>query len=213
MAAPTTAQAMPRALVVACGALGRELVALKEATGWEALEITCLPAIWHNHPEKIAPGLRRKLKAADGYDAVFVAYGDCGTGGEVDAVIEEFGVERIAGPHCYQFFMGTDDFIRMTDDDPARFFLTDYLVRHFDRLIVKGLGLDRFPELRDMYFGNYTALVYIAQTEDERLKAKAQQAAERLGLAFEYRYCGYGELQTFIEEARGGRIEEARNGH
>ena len=199
--AASTSPERPRALVVACGALGRELVALKESTGWDALDITCLPAIWHNHPEKIAPGLRRKLQAAGGYEQVFVAYGDCGSGGEIDKVIEEFGVERIAGPHCYQFFMGTDEFTALTDDDPACFFLTDYLVRHFDRLIVKGLGLDRFPELRDMYFGNYTALVYIAQTEDPRLKAKAEQAAERLGLAFEYRYRGYGELQSFIETA------------
>jgi Protein of unknown function (DUF1638) len=199
--AASTYPERPRALVVACGALGRELVALKESTGWDALDITCLPAIWHNHPEKIAPGLRRKLQAAGGYEQVFVAYGDCGSGGEIDKVIEEFGVERIAGPHCYQFFMGTDEFMALTDDDPACFFLTDYLVRHFDRLIVKGLGLDRFPELRDMYFGNYTALVYIAQTEDPRLKAKAEQAAERLGLAFEYRYRGYGELQSFIETA------------
>lgn len=199
--AASTIPERPRALVVACGALGRELVALKESTGWDALDITCLPAIWHNHPEKIAPGLRRKLQAAHGYEQVFVAYGDCGSGGEIDKVIEEFGVERIAGPHCYQFFMGTDEFTALTDDDPACFFLTDYLVRHFDRLIVKGLGLDRFPELRDMYFGNYTALVYIAQTEDSRLKAKAEQAAERLGLAFAYRYRGYGELQSFIETA------------
>jgi len=200
--AASTHPERPRALVVACGALGRELVALKKSTGWDALDITCLPAIWHNHPEKIAPGLRRKLQAAKGYEQVFVAYGDCGSGGEVDRVIEEFGVERIAGPHCYQFFMGTDEFTALTDEDPACFFLTDYLVRHFDRLIVKGLGLDRFPELRDMYFGNYTALVYIAQTEDPRLKAKAEQAAARLGLAFEYRYRGYGELQSFIETAR-----------
>lgn len=199
--AASTIPERPRALVVACGALGRELVALKESTGWDALDITCLPAIWHNHPEKIAPGLRRKLQAAHGYEQVFVAYGDCGSGGEIDKVIKEFGVERIAGPHCYQFFMGTDEFTALTDDDPACFFLTDYLVRHFDRLIVKGLGLDRFLELRDMYFGNYTALVYIAQTEDPRLKAKAEQAAERLGLAFEYRYRGYGELQSFIETA------------
>ena len=199
--AASTYPERPRALVVACGALGRELVALKESTGWDALDITCLPAIWHNHPEKIAPGLRRKLQAAGGYEQVFVAYGDCGSGGEIDKVIEEFGVERIAGPHCYQFFMGTDEFTALTDDDPACFFLTDYLVRHFDRLIVKGLGLDRFPELRDMYFGNYTALVYIAQPEDPRLKAKAEQAAERLGLAFAYRYRGYGELQSFIETA------------
>ena len=199
--AASTYPERPRALVVACGALGRELVALKESTGWDALDITCLPAIWHNHPEKIAPGLRRKLQAARGYEQVFVAYGDCGSGGEIDKVIEEFGVERIAGPHCYQFFMGTDEFTALTDEDPACFFLTDYLVRHFDRLIVKGLGLDRFPELRDMYFGNYTALVYIAQTEDPRLKVKAEQAADRLGLAFAYRYRGYGELQSFIETA------------
>ncbi|MEQ8333206.1 DUF1638 domain-containing protein [Nisaea sp.] len=202
--AASTSPERPRALVIACGALGRELVALKESTGWDALEITCLPAIWHNRPEKIAPGLRRKLQAAKGYERVFVAYGDCGSGGEIDKVIAEFGVERIAGPHCYQFFMGTDAFTALTDADPACFFLTDYLVRHFDRLIVKGLGLDRFPELLDLYFGNYTALVYIAQTEDPRLKAKAEQAAERLGLAFEYRYRGYGELQTFIEIARTG---------
>tara|TARA_E500000318_G_scaffold37960_1_gene36525 strand:+ start:4698 stop:5321 length:624 start_codon:yes stop_codon:yes gene_type:complete len=199
--AASTYPERPRALVVACGALGRELVALKESTGWDALDITCLPAIWHNHPEKIAPSLRRKLQAARGYEQVFVAYGDCGSGGEIDKVIEEFGVERIAGPHCYQFFMGTDEFTALTDEDPACFFLTDYLVRHFDRLIVKGLGLDRFPELRDMYFGNYTALVYIAQTEDPRLKVKAEQAADRLGLAFAYRYRGYGELQSFIETA------------
>ena len=199
--AASTSPERPRALVVACGALGRELVALKESTGWDALDITCLPAIWHNHPEKIAPSLRRKLQAARGYEQVFVAYGDCGSGGEIDKVIEEFGVERIAGPHCYQFFMGTDEFTALTDEDPACFFLTDYLVRHFDRLIVKGLGLDRFPELRDMYFGNYTALVYIAQTEDPRLKVKAEQAADRLGLAFAYRYRGYGELQSFIETA------------
>ena len=202
--AASTYPERPRTLVVACGALGRELVALKESTGWDALEITCLPAIWHNHPEKIAPGLRRKLQAARGYEQVFVAYGDCGSGGEIDKVIAEFGVERIAGPHCYQFFMGTDDFTALTDADPACFFLTDYLVRHFDRLIVKGLGLDRFPELRDMYFGNYTTLVYVAQTDDPRLKVKAEQAADRLGLAFEYRYRGYGELQTFIETARTG---------
>lgn len=199
--AASTYPERPRALVVACGALGRELVALKESTGWDALDITCLPAIWHNHPEKIAPGLRRKLQAARGYEQVFVAYGDCGSGGAVDQVIQEFGVERIAGPHCYQFFMGTDEFTALTDEDPACFFLTDYLVRHFDRLIVKGLGLDRFPELRDMYFGNYSALVYIAQTEDPRLKVKAEQAADRLGLAFAYRYRGYGELQSFIETA------------
>ncbi|MEO9900941.1 DUF1638 domain-containing protein [Nisaea sp.] len=205
MAASADAE-RPRALVVACGALGRELVALKRRTGWDTLEITCLPAIWHNHPEKIAPGLRRKLEAAKGYEQVFVAYGDCGTGGAVDQVIKEFGVERIAGPHCYQFFMGTDEFTALTDADPACFFLTDYLVRHFDRLIFKGLGLDRFPELRDMYFGNYTALVYVAQTEDPRLTAKAKQAAERLGLAFEYRYRGYGELQSFMETAHPAHI-------
>jgi len=197
-------------LLIACGALAREIVALKRVHGWEALDITCLPAIWHNRPEKIPGGVRRKIRAArKTHERILVAYGDCGTGGELDRVLAEEGVERIDGPHCYQFYMGTAEFEALMAADPTTFFLTDYMVRHFDRLIFQGLGLDRHPELRDDYFGNYRRLIYLAQIEDPQLKAKAEQAARRLGLEFDYRLTAYGELETFIEEAVN---KEARHG-
>lgn len=193
-------------LIIACGALAREIVDLIAAHKLDRLAITCLPAIWHNTPGKIPEGVRAKIRAARGqYDRILVAYGDCGTGGLLDRVLEEEGVARIDGPHCYQFFMGTVDFTARTEAEPGCFFLTDYLVRHFDRLIIEGLALDRHPELRDDYFGNYTHLVYLAQTDDPSLEAAAQRAAERLGLAYEYRRTGYGELGDFIRAAGGKR--------
>ena len=193
--------ASPHTLIIACGALARELVALTAQLGDSQVAITCLPAIWHNTPDKIPAGVAAKIRAARAkYEHIFVAYGDCGTGGQLDAVLAAEGVERIAGPHCYQFFMGEAEFSAISDMDPTAFYLTDYLVRHFDRIIIKGLGLDRFPELRDSYFGNYTKLIYIAQTEDQRLYAKAVAAAERLGLGFEYCYRGYGELGPFVAQ-------------
>lgn len=192
----------PRALFIACGALARELVDLKRLTGWAELTITCLPAHWHNTPQKIVPAVQRKIRAAGArYDSVYVLYGDCGTGGELDRMLEAEGVERIPGPHCYQMFAGTEAFTEMADRDPGRFYLTDYLVRHFDRLIIKGLGLDRYPQLLPEYFGHYTTLVYLAQTADSRLRDKAVTAAERLGLAFEYRHVGFGELGDFVAAA------------
>ncbi len=187
--------AQPRTLVIACGALARELLAVIEANRLGGLEVTCLPAILHNRPEKIPAAVRRKIRAnRDRYDTILCLYGDCGTGGMLDAVLAEEGVERIEGAHCYEFYMGTPDFTAMLDDEPGTFFLTDYLVRHFDRLIVKGLGLDRYPELRNDYFGNYTRVVYLAQFEDPAMTAKAQLAADRLGLAFERRFTGLGGL-------------------
>lgn len=202
--------ARPTTLFIACGALGRELVALKQATGWTELTITCLPANWHNTPDRIAPGVLRKIRAARGaYDRICVIYGDCGTGGELDRVLEAEAVERIPGPHCYQFFMGTDEFTALADAEPGCFFLTDYLVRHFDRLIVKGLGLDRFPQLLPDYFGNYSKVVHLAQLADPSLKARAAKAAVRLGLAFEHRMVGYGELGDFVARVAGSR-EAAR---
>ena len=197
-------------LLIACGALAREIVALKRVHKWSALDITCLPAIWHNRPEKIPAGVRRKIRAGrKTHEHILVAYGDCGTGGVLDQVLAEEGVERIDGPHCYQFYMGTKDFEALMEADPTTFFLTDYMARHFDRLIIQGLGLDRHPELRDDYFGNYRRLIYLAQIEDPRLKAKAEQAAARLGLEFEYRLTAYGELETFIDKAMN---KEARHG-
>ena len=192
----------PRTQIIACGALAKELVDLKRMTGWSELVITCLPAHWHNTPQMIAPGVLRKIRAAKKKsDQVYVLYGDCGTGGELDRVLEEEGVERIPGPHCYQFFMGTDAFTEHAEADPACFYLTDYLVRHFDRLIIKGLGLDRYPELLPTYFGNYTKLTYLAQIEDPKLQSKAEKAAERLGLAYEYKFTGYGEMAEFVTKA------------
>ena len=195
-AGPATA---PKTLVIACGALAREYLAVVERNGWSNLEVTCLPAIWHNRPEKIPEGVRRKIRAARGrYERILVLYADCGTGGLLDQVLAEEGVERIAGPHCYEFFAGTQAFEEMMEAEIGSFFLTDYMVRHFDRLIVQGLGLDRRPELRDAYFGNYRKLVYLSQVEDPRLLAKAKSAAERLGLAFEHRHTGYGGLEAFL---------------
>lgn len=199
---PEDRSGRPRALFIACGALARELVELKRITGWAELTITCLPAHWHNTPQKIPPAVLRKIRAADGkYDRIYVLYGDCGTGGELDRVLESEGVERIPGPHCYQMFAGTEAFTEMSERDPGQFYLTDYLVRHFDRLIIKGLGLDRYPQLLPDYFGHYSTLVYLAQTADSRLRDKAVKAAERLGLAFEYRHVGYGEIGGFVAAA------------
>lgn len=192
----------PRTLFIACGALAREFLAVSKANGWDDhLEVTCLPAIWHNRPEKIPEGVRRKIRAGrKRFERIFVLYGDCGTGGELDRVLAEEGVERLDGPHCYQFFAGTADFEKLMDEEPGTFFLTDYLARHFDRVMWQGLGLDRHPELRDAYFGNYRYLVYLAQIDDAKLVEKAKQAAERLKLEFIHRRTGYGEFASFIAD-------------
>ncbi len=198
-------------LIIACGALAREVLAVIEGQGLRDIAITCLPAGWHNTPAKIPEGVRAKIQESRGrYDRILVAYGDCGTGGLLDDVLREEGVERIAGPHCYQFFMGTANFQALAEAEPGCFFLTDYLTRHFDRLIIEGLGLDRHPELRDDYFGNYTKLVYLAQTEDPGLQERAQRAAERLGLAYEYRFTAYGELADFMAHAAIGESKGAK---
>lgn len=194
-------------LLLACGALAREIVDLIERSRWQAFDLQCLPAKWHNTPEKIVPALRAKIREAkDRYKSIFVLYGDCGTGGLLDAMLKEEGVERISGPHCYAFFSGNEEFARHGDGDVTAFFLTDYLARHFDKLIWKGLGIDRHPELLPMYFGNYTKIVYLAQTRDEDLAKHAMAAAKKLGLAYEYRYTGYGELESDLK-AEAGRMQ------
>lgn len=191
--------------VIACGALAREILAVCRAAGLDHVDVACLPAIWHNHPERIAPGVAEAIgKArADGFGRIFVAYADCGTGGALDRVCEEAGVERIAGPHCYAFFSGNDIFASKAEDDVTTFYLTDFLARQFEAFVVEPLGLDRHPELREMYFGNYEKLVYLAQAEDDALTARAQAAADYLGLAFERRRTGYGDLETSLLRAAG----------
>jgi hypothetical protein len=182
-------------LLIACGALAREIVALIEANRWRAFDVQCLPAIWHNTPSRIPEAVRRLIRDNKSrYRSIFVLYGDCGTGGLLDKVLAEEGVERIAGPHCYSFLTGNERFDKTAEEDLTTFFLTDYLARHFDKLIWEGLGIAAHPELLPLYFGNYTRLVYLAQTRDPALEAKAREAAAWLGLAYEYRFTGYGEL-------------------
>jgi hypothetical protein len=186
-----------RILLIACGALAREIIALKSTHGWDHLDLTCLPAILHNEPKKITDAVRKAVaKHRDAYAEIFVVYADCGTGGHLKAACSEMGVDMVAGPHCYSFFEGNDAF--ENNDEITAFYLTDFLVRQFDAFVTKPLGLDRHPELREMYFGNYTKLVYQAQTEDAGLQAKAKLCAEKLGLPYEYRFTGYGDLQTTL---------------
>ena len=195
--------AAPRVLIVGCGALANELVALTR--GLPNVDITCLPATLHNRPGGIPAAVRDRIRRRrSGYDRVFVAYADCGTGGLLDPVIAEEGVERLAGAHCYEFYAGREAFEQISDEEPGTFFLTDFLARNFDRLVIGALGLDRHPELRDQYFGNYRRLVYLAQTEDPKLVAAARRAARRLGLAYEHRQTGYGELATTIAAVVAG---------
>jgi Protein of unknown function (DUF1638) len=197
--APT---APPRTLLIACGALAREVLALIRLNGWRHMELTCLPAHLHNTPQRIPEAVRAKVRAADeGYEKVLVLYGDCGTGGLLDQVLADEGVERIAGPHCYAFYSGLDAFLARAEAEPACFYLTDYLARHFERLVIQGLGLDRHPELLPLYFGNYEKLVYLAQMADPQLEQQAKAAALRLGLAYEHRATGYGDLQHFLRHA------------
>ncbi|MCM2404191.1 DUF1638 domain-containing protein [Rhizobium sp. S153] len=183
--------------VIACGAIAREILAVSRLSQLDHLELSCLPAIWHATPDKIAPGVERAVIEArlNGAEKVFVAYADCGTGGLLDKVCERLGVERLSGPHCYSFFAGNEDFAARWDDDVTAFFLTDFLARQFEAFVIEPLGLDRHPQLKDMYFGNYTKLVYLSQEEDAALQEKARSAAEYLGLAYEYRFTGYGDLQ------------------
>lgn len=190
-----------RVLVIACGALAREILALRDGP-LGAFDVTCLPAKLHNRPGDIPEAVRRKIRAhRAAYDEILCLYGDCGTGGALDRMLAEEGVERIAGPHCYAFFAGEAAFAAMMAEEPGTLFLTDFLARHFDRLVIQGLGLDRFPQLRDDYFGHYSRLVYLAQSDDPALTQKAEAAALRLGLAFERRATGLGGLARFFETA------------
>lgn len=196
--------AAPKVLVVGCGALARELVALTRDL--PNVDITCLPATLHNRPGGIPAAVRDRIRRRRaGYDRVFVAYADCGTGGLLDPVIAEEGVERLSGAHCYEFYATSPEFQKLVEDEPATFFLTDFLARNFDRLVIQGLGIDRHPELLEQYFGNYQRLVYLAQTDDPALAAAARRAARRLGLRFEHRHTGYGQLATTIAAVAAGR--------
>ena len=187
-------------LVIACGALAREIAALKRANRWDLIEVRCLPAELHNRPERIAPAVQEEIRAQRGrYARVFVAYADCGTGGALDALLAAEGIERLPGAHCYEFFATSPVFAQLHDAEPGTFYLTDFLLRNFERLVIRPLGLDRHPELKDEYFRNYRRLVYLAQVEQPQNIARARAIAARLGFAFEYRLTGYGALGTQLQ--------------
>jgi hypothetical protein len=198
-------------LIIACGALVRELKVLIEVSGLTAFDIKAVPATYHNRPEKIAPAVLRRVQAAHGkYDRIFVAYADCGTRGELDRILASEGIERLPGAHCYAFFSGIEAFTRRVEEDDLRaFFLTDFLVRHFRALVIRGLGLDRHPELRPAYFGNYEKVVYLSQLPTPALIEKAQRAADMLGLAFEHRHVGFGDLETAVTGLQTTRLDPA----
>lgn len=186
-------------LIIACGALAHEVAALRRANDWTALDVCCLPPELHNRPERIAPAVQEKIRAHRGeYRTIFVAYGDCGTGGRLDAVLREEGVERLPGAHCYEFFAGARAFAELAESEPGTFYLTDFLTRHFERLVVRGLGIDRHPQLAQEYFRNYRKVVYLAQIRSAPLLEQARQIAANLGLAFEHRHTGYGELGAHL---------------
>ena len=191
-----------RVLVIGCGALARELVAVIDQAGLTNVDLTCLPATLHNRPGGIPAAVRAKVRAArPRYERIFIAYADCGTGGLLDAMLADERVERLPGAHCYEFYSGSAAFAAMADEEPGTFYLTDFLARNFDRLVWVGLGLDRHPELLPTYFGNYRRLIYLAQTDDPDLVRAARRAARRLGLAFELRRSGYGELAMSVVKA------------
>ncbi len=173
-------------LVIACGALAGELVSLKRLNDWNSLDIQCLPAGLHNRPERIPDTVEEKIRSNLGrYKKILIAYADCGTGGLLDKVVERYGASRIPGAHCYEFFSGARQFEAMNDREPGTFYLTDYLARNFGRLIIKGMGIDRHPELKPMLFGNYRKLVYLAQTENRELEQAARAAAACLELEYQ----------------------------
>lgn len=186
-----------RVLLIACGALAHEVLAIKRSGGWDHLDLQCLPANLHLWPDRIPDAVSAAVAAARGrYDDIFILYADCGTGGLLEARCRELGVAMLEGPHCYSFFEGNDRFARIADEEITAFYLTDFLCRQFDAFVWRPMGFDKHPELIPMMFGNYTKLVYQAQTDDPALDAKARAAAERLGLAYERRFTGYGDLAT-----------------
>ena len=186
---------MKNLALLICGALGKEVKTIVDEHGWD-VDIYGVPAMHHFYPKKIVEAVDRKLKQlSNGYQQLVVVYGDCGTAGALEPVLERYGAVRVRGPHCYEMFAGSD-FDRITEERPATFFLTDWLVRNFERAVIRGLGLDRYPELKPLYFQNYTDLLYLAQFADPRLKEKAQEIATYLGLPLEVRHVGFGDLET-----------------
>ncbi|MEM7564853.1 MAG: DUF1638 domain-containing protein [Pseudomonadota bacterium] len=189
-------------LVITCAAIAREVNEIKKLGQWGQMDLQAITADLHSRPEKIPAAVAQKIdQARDQYEHIFVAYGDCGTSGELDRVLEERSVKRLPGAHCYDFLAGRDSYEEMQDSEPGTFYLTDFLAQHFQRLVIEVLGIDRHPELMEMYFGNYTRLVYLAQTESEAHTEMARAAAQQLGLRFERVFTGMGEMVPELDAA------------
>ncbi|MDA5094953.1 DUF1638 domain-containing protein [Aliiroseovarius sp. KMU-50] len=192
-----------KVLILACGALANEILAIIRTNQLDHLTLTCLPAILHNTPDKIPAAVEEALeKHKDQFDSVFLAYADCGTGGKLAEICSRYGIEMIQGPHCYSFFEGNAAFEARAEDEIDTFYLTDFLARGFENFVIKPLGLDRHPELRDMYFGHYNRLIYMAQTDNPELDAMARAAAEKIGLEYSRQFTGYGDLETAMTGAK-----------
>jgi hypothetical protein len=188
-------------VVISCGALAQELVELQKLNNWFSFDLRCIPAQIHNSPKKIPALVEKKIiEAKQENHEVFVAFADCGTGGQLDTVLERHQVKRLPGAHCYQFYAGTDVFEDFMNQELGTFFLTDFLARHFDALILEGMGINKYPELKEMYFGNYKRLVYLSQTNPPKCLEYAQKAAGSLGLEFHHHYTGFGGLASSLKK-------------
>ena len=183
-------------LILACGALAKEIAVLIHLNGWTHLKTRYLPAILHNTPEKITEQLRMVLQSSQTkFSKIFIGYADCGTGGKIDSLLDEFDVQRLPGAHCYEFFTGKQTFAEIMEEEIGSYFLTDFLVKAFEKLVWQGMKIDRHPELLPIYFKHYKKLVYLAQSENQELQTQAYEIAGRLGLVYEKRVTGYGELE------------------
>jgi hypothetical protein len=188
-----------KTLLIVCGALAREVLAIKEKNNWQ-VDVVAVASLLHNEPDKLPPAiLNRITKARDEYQQILVVYGDCGTGGLLDKLLDKEGIERIAGPHCYEMY-ADGEFESIMSEAAGTFFLTDYLVQSFDHLVLEGLGLDQHPELREEYFKNYTRVMYLAQKDDAALRDRANWAAQSLGLPLVIKQTGYGNLEKRLKE-------------
>lgn len=188
-------------LLLSCGALAKELVEIVRLNEWRHMKIQCLPPELHNQPNELPSAVRAQLERHNGsYEHIFVVYGDCGTGGKLDAVLQEFGAERLTGVHCYEFFSGSVAFRAIAEAEAGSYYVTDFLARHFERIVIQGLGLDTRPELKDLYFGNYRRLVYLSQTDDPQLLERAKAHAAYLGLRFEHHHTGLDQIAGNMKE-------------
>ncbi len=188
-----------RVLIIACGALAHELVRIKALNNWDHMDIQCLPAELHNHPQKIPGEVQAKIvENRNDYQQMFVAYSDCGTGGLLDSMLEKEGIQRLPGAHCYEMFSGAKVFNQLHEAELGTFYLTDFLANHFDRLVIKGLGLDRFPVLKQQFFGNYKKLIYLAQLDDKDIDKKAREAADYLDLEYQRIFTGDDHFQSAL---------------